>query len=98
MEQGGFLFSRQTPRPVFPEFHSREIVTQSDLSKASEKVKAESEKIQNASVHTQSTLKGLIQKKLDIVIVTNLFCPRCDKITLQIITKGMTEPFSHQPA
>ena len=45
--------------------NGRETVTQSDLLRASEKVKTEAEKVQNASDHTQSTLKGLLQKKVD---------------------------------
>ena len=43
----------------------QEIISQSDLVRASEKVKTETEKVQNASDHTQSTLKELLQKKLD---------------------------------
>ena len=45
--------------------NGREIVTQSDLLRASEKVKTEAENVQNASDHTQSTLKELLQKKVD---------------------------------
>ena len=45
--------------------NGREIVTQDDFLRASEKVKTEAEKVANASDHTQSTLKGLLQKKLD---------------------------------
>ena len=45
--------------------NEREIVAQNDLMRAAEKVKTESEKVANASDHTQSTLKVLLQKKLD---------------------------------
>ena len=43
----------------------REIVAQDDLMRAAEEIIAEAEKVNNASDHTQSTLKDLLQKKLD---------------------------------
>ena len=45
--------------------NDREIVTQDDFLRASEKVKIAADKIRNASDHTQSTMKVLLQKKLD---------------------------------
>lgn len=45
--------------------HDRDSVTQSDLLRAAEKVKTETENVQKADDHTQSTLKAILQKKVD---------------------------------
>ena len=45
--------------------HKRDSVTQSDLLRACEKVKTESENLAKADDHTQSTLKAILQKKVD---------------------------------
>ena len=45
--------------------HERDSVTQSDLLRAAEKVKTETENVQKADDHTQSTLKAILQKKVD---------------------------------
>ena len=46
---------------------NRELVTQKDLTEACEKVKREAEGVMNASDHTQSVLKNLLQKKVNTV-------------------------------
>ena len=45
--------------------HDRDSVTQSDLLRTCEKVKTESENLAKADDHTQTTLKDLLQKKVD---------------------------------
>lgn len=45
--------------------NGRDIITQSDLVKSCEKAKKEAESIRNADDHTQSSLKGLLQKTVD---------------------------------
>ncbi len=50
---------------VYAAKEKHEAVTHSVLLEAAEAVRIEAEKVQNASDHTQSTLKGLLQKKID---------------------------------
>ena len=45
--------------------HEKDSVTQSDLLRACEKVKTESENLAKADDHTQTTLKAILQKKVD---------------------------------
>ena len=45
--------------------HERDVVTHEDLVRACEKVKTEAENVQKADDHTQSTLKAILQKKVD---------------------------------
>ena len=45
--------------------HEKDSVTQSDFLRACEKLKTESENLAKADDHTQSTLKAILQKKVD---------------------------------
>lgn len=50
---------------VYAAKDKHEALTQADFLKAAEAVKNDADDVRNASDHTQSTLKGIMQKKLD---------------------------------